>query len=203
MKVAERRAARLEGWRVAFCPNDRRMRGCPSIPGLMMSLDRVGTCAGVALRMGAGEDAHAALVDLLQKEQPVPPERVTVEADAGSRAGHRFRGTSRLPDLPSRAGHRGTCRHPRNGRGASGHDAFVDPASVWPVMARDVAVVPWSVPASFEIGYVLSQSPHAHSARAAFIEKRKQISVQRHPVARASSESSAAACHLCSVCSPH
>jgi DNA-binding transcriptional LysR family regulator len=59
---------------------------------------------------------------------------------------------------------------------------FVDPASVWPVMARDVAVVPWSIPASFEIGYVLSQSPHAHSARAAFIEKLKHICVQRYPV---------------------
>ena len=49
----------------------------------MMSLDRGGTCSGVALRMDAGEDAHAALVDLLQKEPPVPPERVTAETDAG------------------------------------------------------------------------------------------------------------------------
>lgn len=57
---------------------------------------------------------------------------------------------------------------------------FVDPASVWPVMARDVAVVPWSIPASFEIGYFLSQPPHAHSARAAFIETLKHISVDRY-----------------------
>lgn len=83
MNVAERRAARLEGWRRAFCLNDRRMRGCPSTPGLMMSLDRGGTCAGVVLRMDAGVDAHAVLVDLLQKEPPVPPERVMAETDAG------------------------------------------------------------------------------------------------------------------------
>ena len=60
---------------------------------------------------------------------------------------------------------------------------FVDPASVWPVMAQDVAVVPWSIPASFEIGYVLSQLPDAHPARAAFIETLKDICVQRYPVA--------------------
>lgn len=83
MNVAERRAARLDGWRRAFCLNDRRMRGCPSAPGLMMSLDRGGSCAGVALRMDTREDAHAALVDLLRKEPPLPPERVTVETDAG------------------------------------------------------------------------------------------------------------------------
>lgn len=60
---------------------------------------------------------------------------------------------------------------------------FVDPASVWHVMAQDVAVVPWSIPASFEIGYVLSQLPDAHPARAAFIETLKDICVQRYSVA--------------------
>jgi DNA-binding transcriptional LysR family regulator len=59
---------------------------------------------------------------------------------------------------------------------------FVDPASVWPVMAREVAVVPWSIPASFEIGYVLSQSPHAHAARSAFIDTLKHICVERYAV---------------------
>ncbi len=83
MEVAERRAAHLEGWRRAFCVSDRRMRGCPSKPGLMMSLDRGGTCSGVALRMDPGEDAHAALVGLLQKEPPLPPERVTAQTGTG------------------------------------------------------------------------------------------------------------------------
>lgn len=83
MNVAERRGARLQGWRRAFCLNDRRMRGCPSTPGLMMSLDRGGSCTGVALRMDPGDDAHAALMGLLRTEPPVPPERVTAETDAG------------------------------------------------------------------------------------------------------------------------
>lgn len=83
MEVAERRPAHVTGWRRAFCLTDRRYRGCPSTPGLMMSLDRGGACSGVAIRMDPGEDAHAALVSLLQKEPPVPPERVTAETEAG------------------------------------------------------------------------------------------------------------------------
>jgi len=83
MTVAERRSAHLEGWRRSFCLNDRRMRGCPSTPGLMMSLDRGGACSGVAFRMSTDGDAHAALVSLLRKEPPVPPERVIAETEVG------------------------------------------------------------------------------------------------------------------------
>jgi len=83
MAVAERRTARLTGWRRAFCLADRRMRGSPSRPGLMMSLDRGGECPGVVLRMDPGDDAHAALAGLLRQEPPVPPERATAETAAG------------------------------------------------------------------------------------------------------------------------
>ena len=83
MEVAERRAAHVTGWRRAFCLSDRRFRGCPSTPGLMMSLDRGGACSGVALRMDTGNDPQAALISLLRQEPPVPPERVTAETDAG------------------------------------------------------------------------------------------------------------------------
>ncbi|MGG7645412.1 gamma-glutamylcyclotransferase [Rhodovulum sp. YNF3179] len=83
MEVAERRTAFLKGWRRAFCLMDRGSRGSHATPGLMMSLDRGGNCTGVASRMDPGDDAHAALVSLLQKEPPVPPERVVAETDAG------------------------------------------------------------------------------------------------------------------------
>lgn len=83
MEVAERRAAQVTGWRRAFCLTDRRFRGCPSTPGLMMSLDRGGACSGVVLRMDTGDNPLAALVSLLQKEPPVPPEHVTAETEAG------------------------------------------------------------------------------------------------------------------------
>lgn len=83
MEVTERRAANIDGWRRAFCIDDRRYRGCPSTPGLMMSLDRGGNCSGVVLRMDPGNDLHASLVSLLQKEPPLPPEWVTAETEAG------------------------------------------------------------------------------------------------------------------------
>jgi cation transport protein ChaC len=83
MEVEERRAARIEGWQRAFCLTDRRYRGSPSRPGLMMSLDRGGACDGVALRMKPHPDPAAPLIDLLKKEPPVPPELVTAETDAG------------------------------------------------------------------------------------------------------------------------
>lgn len=83
IEVAERRTAHLKGWRRAFCLTDRRFRGSPSSPGLMMSLDHGDSCTGVALRMDQGDDAHAALVSLLEKEPPVPPRRVTADTGAG------------------------------------------------------------------------------------------------------------------------
>jgi len=95
--VAERRAAHVAGWRRAFCLADRRFRGCPSMPGLMMSLDRGGACSGVALRMDTGDDPQAALVSLLQKEPPLPPERVTAETDAGSVQAILFAADPRFP----------------------------------------------------------------------------------------------------------
>jgi cation transport protein ChaC len=83
MVVAERRTAYVQGWRRAFCIQDRRRRGSPSRPGLMMAMAEGGACRGVALRMDPGDDAEAALVSLLQKEPPVPPPLVTAETDQG------------------------------------------------------------------------------------------------------------------------
>ncbi|WP_162409607.1 gamma-glutamylcyclotransferase [Acuticoccus sediminis] len=80
--VAERRVAHLDGWRRAFCIGDRRFRGCPSAPGLMMSLDRGGSCSGVVLRM-APENLAASLVAMLQTEPPLAPEWVEASTDAG------------------------------------------------------------------------------------------------------------------------
>lgn len=82
-EVAERRTALVRGWHRAFCIGPMlRMRGSPSAPGLMMSIDRGGECPGVALRMQPG-DLHASLVGLLQQEPPVPPEWVRAETKGG------------------------------------------------------------------------------------------------------------------------
>lgn len=82
MPVAERRLAKIEGWRRSFCLRDRRARGSPSRPGLMMSLDRGGSCRGFVQRMDPGPDAAAGLQSLLEKEPPLPP--VVVEAQTSS-----------------------------------------------------------------------------------------------------------------------
>lgn len=81
-EVAERRVAHVAGWRRSFCIGDRRFRGSPSAPGLMMSLDRGGFCTGMVLRM-APEDLATSLVGLLQTEPPLPPEWVEAETAQG------------------------------------------------------------------------------------------------------------------------
>lgn len=83
MVVAERRAAHVEGWCRAFCLTDRRYRGSPSRPGLMMALDRGEGCQGVALRMNGGSHPSGPLIELLKKEPPIPPEIVLAKTDAG------------------------------------------------------------------------------------------------------------------------
>jgi cation transport protein ChaC len=54
LDVAERRPARLRGWHRSFCLWIPAGRGTVENPGLMMALDRGGSCRGVALRIAAG-----------------------------------------------------------------------------------------------------------------------------------------------------
>ncbi len=70
----EERRAQAIGWHRAFCIGpDTRYRGNPDCPGVMLSLDRGGTCDGVAFRLS--EDAlPGCLVGLIKREPPIPPE---------------------------------------------------------------------------------------------------------------------------------
>jgi cation transport protein ChaC len=62
---AERRLARLAGWRRRFCLKSIHYRGTPEAPGLVLGLDAdpAGWCDGVAFRVAAPEAAavHAYL----------------------------------------------------------------------------------------------------------------------------------------------
>jgi cation transport protein ChaC len=49
----EARAARLVGWHRRFCLWNTFGRGTPENPGLMLALERGGSCAGLALRVAA------------------------------------------------------------------------------------------------------------------------------------------------------
>ena len=81
--VAEERPARVRGWHRKFCLGpDTRYRGNPQAPGVMLSLDRGGQCAGKVLRM-ADAGREAALVHLLENEPPLPPAWVTAQTPQG------------------------------------------------------------------------------------------------------------------------
>jgi cation transport protein ChaC len=82
-EVVEERPARVRGWHRKFCLGpDTRYRGNPQAPGVMLSLDRGGQCAGKVLRM-ADAGRAAALAHLLEHEPPVPPAWVTAQTPEG------------------------------------------------------------------------------------------------------------------------
>lgn len=58
--VAERRIARLSGWRRSFCMRSFHYRGTAEMPGLVLALDRcaLSHCDGLALRVEAGHEAE-------------------------------------------------------------------------------------------------------------------------------------------------
>ncbi|MER2510576.1 MAG: gamma-glutamylcyclotransferase [Amaricoccus sp.] len=66
-EVAETERAMLRGWHRSFCIRLNRWRGDPAAPGLMMALERGGTCVGATLRLS---DPRADLLTLIRREIP-------------------------------------------------------------------------------------------------------------------------------------
>ncbi|MBP2297884.1 gamma-glutamylcyclotransferase [Azospirillum picis] len=64
---AERHAATLTGYHRSFCVASHRYRGTPERPGLVLGLDRGGSCRGIVFRVAAG-DVHRALEYLWDRE---------------------------------------------------------------------------------------------------------------------------------------
>jgi cation transport protein ChaC len=65
--------ATAHGWRRAFTLEMFRWRGSPDQPGLMMALERGGTCRGMAFRLPP-DDPHGRLVRLLRRETSYHPD---------------------------------------------------------------------------------------------------------------------------------
>ncbi len=65
----ERRRARLDGYHRSFCISSTHHRGSPSRPGLVLGLDRGGTCEGVAYRIAAAN--VAATISYLRERELV------------------------------------------------------------------------------------------------------------------------------------
>jgi cation transport protein ChaC len=70
MPVVETRAARVHGYHRGLYMWSRVNRGTPQTPGLVLALDRGGSCAGVALRL-AGAQAMEHLPALWRREMPL------------------------------------------------------------------------------------------------------------------------------------
>ena len=67
--------ARVHGYHRAFCVRSTRYRGTPQKPGLVLGLDRGGSCIGVAYRL-ARESREASIVRLFEREIPDPSTRI-------------------------------------------------------------------------------------------------------------------------------
>ncbi len=60
---------RLQGYHRAFCISSHRYRGTPEKPGVVLGLDRGGTCTGIAYRLRA-QTRLQALRQLFDREVP-------------------------------------------------------------------------------------------------------------------------------------
>ncbi|MEP9388636.1 gamma-glutamylcyclotransferase [Mesorhizobium sp. KR9-304] len=85
----ERRRALARGWRRSFCLGwDKWFRGTEHRPGLMLALDRGGSCNGVAYRL-PDDSIETNLLSLLRREIHVIPHSfparwITVTVDGGT-----------------------------------------------------------------------------------------------------------------------
>jgi len=88
----EVREARLHGWHRAFCVYSHRYRGTPDRPGLVLGLDRGGSCRGMAYRV-ARTDAADVLSYLWDREMVTGvyrPRVLTVRSGSDALACHCF-----------------------------------------------------------------------------------------------------------------
>lgn len=67
MDFAESRIARVSGWHRRFCLWQWRYRGTRAKPGLMLALDRGGSCQGIAFRV-APPDVRAKIAGIWRRE---------------------------------------------------------------------------------------------------------------------------------------
>src|SRR5690606_24170899 len=68
-EFSERHRVRVHGYHRAFCISSTRYRGTPELPGVVLGLDRGGSCHGVAYRMKPGHEEEI-IERLYQREMP-------------------------------------------------------------------------------------------------------------------------------------
>lgn len=125
-EFSESRIATVRGWHRAFCYRVARFRGTRDTPGLMLALDRGGSCKGMIFKLPP-DQVSASLNALFRREMMVKPAAnvprwMTAETDEGpiralgivvNRESPHYSGTLRLEEaaniLASAAGHWGSC----------------------------------------------------------------------------------------------
>jgi cation transport protein ChaC len=68
-EFAERHLVRVHGYHRAFCISSTRYRGTPEAPGVVLGLDRGGSCHGVVYRLVPGQETQV-VEALYQREMP-------------------------------------------------------------------------------------------------------------------------------------
>ncbi len=68
-EFSERHLVRIHGYHRAFCISSTRYRGTPELPGVVLGLDRGGSCHGVVYRMKSGQEGEI-VERLYQREMP-------------------------------------------------------------------------------------------------------------------------------------
>lgn len=119
----ERRGARLLGYHRALCVLSHVHRGTPERPGLVLGLDRGGSCRGVAFRVSSAR-AQATRDYLTAREQVTPVYRDRM-LDVTLDDGRRVRALTYLvarshPQYAGRLGEDELLRLVRQGMGVSG-----------------------------------------------------------------------------------
>ena len=83
----EAQLARLHGFHRSFCVRSTRYRGTPEQPGVVLGLDRGGSCTGLAyrLRPATRQQAIEQLYEREMRNRVYTPSLVTVQLDGGLR----------------------------------------------------------------------------------------------------------------------
>jgi cation transport protein ChaC len=68
-EYTERHLVRVHGYHRAFCINSTRYRGTPEAPGVVLGLERGGSCHGVVYRLKPGQEGPI-VEALYQREMP-------------------------------------------------------------------------------------------------------------------------------------
>jgi cation transport protein ChaC len=123
LEFAERRGAKLAGWHRRFCIWQRRWRGTSANPGLMLALDRGGSCRGVVYRIAApvrekvaevwrremiGYAYHPRFLPLVTEDGRVTALTFIVNRDSGRYAG-KLSDEEIAEKIAAACGHIGPC----------------------------------------------------------------------------------------------